>query len=354
MAAGGYKEFVAGEVLDEDDINDYLMQGVLVFAGTAARGSAITAPVEGQFSFLADSDSVEFFDGSQWVEFESGVQPAVVSGTTGSPTLGTAAPYVYYGFTGNGSIIFSKPGLIDVLLVAGGGGGADGSPGDATGGGGAGGILLQENLYVAAGTVTVNVGAGGAASSVNGTYGAQGGISYLTNVGGIAVGGGAGGADAGTTVGNTNGRAGGSGGGASSAGLVGLGITTQGNNGGLGTSVYGGGGGGGNGAVGGNAAPLASGAGGNGGAGVSTYSAYGLAVSLGQDITGVRWFAGGGGGGGRAVAGGTGGNGGGGNGAFDAGNATNGSANTGGGGGGTEEGTAGNGGSGCVIVRVTV
>jgi hypothetical protein len=32
------------------------MQGMLVFAGTAARGSAITSPVEGQFTYLADSD----------------------------------------------------------------------------------------------------------------------------------------------------------------------------------------------------------------------------------------------------------------------------------------------------------
>jgi hypothetical protein len=52
MAAGGFREFVAGEILTEDLINDYLLQGVLVFAGTAARGSAITSPVEGQFAFL--------------------------------------------------------------------------------------------------------------------------------------------------------------------------------------------------------------------------------------------------------------------------------------------------------------
>jgi hypothetical protein len=38
MAAGGYKEFVAGETLDQDEINDYLMQGMLVFAGTAPLG----------------------------------------------------------------------------------------------------------------------------------------------------------------------------------------------------------------------------------------------------------------------------------------------------------------------------
>ena len=28
MAAGGFKEFVAGETLDQDEINDFLMLGV--------------------------------------------------------------------------------------------------------------------------------------------------------------------------------------------------------------------------------------------------------------------------------------------------------------------------------------
>ena len=38
MAAGlGFKTFTTGEVLTAADVNGYLMQGVLVFASTAAR-----------------------------------------------------------------------------------------------------------------------------------------------------------------------------------------------------------------------------------------------------------------------------------------------------------------------------
>jgi hypothetical protein len=117
MAAGGFREFIAGETLDEDAINDFLMQGVLVFAGTAARGSAITSPVEGQFAFLKDSDSVEFYDGSAWVPFESGAQPAVVSSTTGSPGTVTSGGYTYYTFTGDGSMIFSYSGKCSYVLL---------------------------------------------------------------------------------------------------------------------------------------------------------------------------------------------------------------------------------------------
>jgi hypothetical protein len=114
MAAGGFKEFVAGETLDQDEINDFLMQGMLVFAGTAARGSAITSPVEGQFTYLADSDKVEFYDSTQWVELSTTPGAAVVSATTGSPTLGTVSSggttYNVYSFTGDGSITFSDAG----------------------------------------------------------------------------------------------------------------------------------------------------------------------------------------------------------------------------------------------------
>lgn len=68
MAGAGFKSFTAGEVLTASDTNTYIMeQQVCVFAGTAARGSAIASPSHGQFSFLTDSDSFEFFDGSDWV-----------------------------------------------------------------------------------------------------------------------------------------------------------------------------------------------------------------------------------------------------------------------------------------------
>jgi hypothetical protein len=61
----GRKVFTAGEVLQAADVNDFLMdQSVMVFAGTAARGSAIPSPSEGMVTYLSDSDEVEVFDGS--------------------------------------------------------------------------------------------------------------------------------------------------------------------------------------------------------------------------------------------------------------------------------------------------
>ena len=68
MAAGlGFKTFVTGEVLTAADTNGYLMQGINVFASTAARDAAITAPAEGQFAFTKDTNSLWYYDGAAWV-----------------------------------------------------------------------------------------------------------------------------------------------------------------------------------------------------------------------------------------------------------------------------------------------
>lgn len=62
-----FKTFTAGEVLTAADVMTYVMnQQMMVFAGTAARASAIASPSEGMFTFLTDSDSIEYFDGSDW------------------------------------------------------------------------------------------------------------------------------------------------------------------------------------------------------------------------------------------------------------------------------------------------
>ena len=68
MAAGlGFKTFTTGEVLSATDVNGYLMQGVLVFATTAARDAAITSPQEGQFAFTKDTDQLWYRSASAWV-----------------------------------------------------------------------------------------------------------------------------------------------------------------------------------------------------------------------------------------------------------------------------------------------
>ena len=71
MAAGlGFKTFTTGEVLTADNVNGYLMQGVLVFASAAARDAAITSPQEGQCCYLKDTDAVLTYSGSAWVGFD--------------------------------------------------------------------------------------------------------------------------------------------------------------------------------------------------------------------------------------------------------------------------------------------
>jgi hypothetical protein len=68
MAGAGFKTFTAGEVLEASEVNTYLMQQtVMVFAGTAARATALgTAVSEGMFSYLSDTNSFEFYDGASW------------------------------------------------------------------------------------------------------------------------------------------------------------------------------------------------------------------------------------------------------------------------------------------------
>jgi hypothetical protein len=61
------KEFESFTRLDASDVNTFLMdQSVMTFAGTAARGSAITTPVEGMVTYLEDSNSFEYWDSAEW------------------------------------------------------------------------------------------------------------------------------------------------------------------------------------------------------------------------------------------------------------------------------------------------
>ena len=191
MAAGGFRTFVAGEVLDEDDINDYLMQGILVFGGTAERGTAIGTAVEGQFSFQTDTNTLTFFDGSSWVDYEAGFPVASISATTGSPGTGTftdsnSIEWNYYKWTGGGSFTVDIAGFVDALIVGGGGGSAQ-RTGRAMYAGGGAGAVRYGLLYLTAGTYTVTVGSGGAGDvgdPGNANNGGSSSISSLVSGGG--------------------------------------------------------------------------------------------------------------------------------------------------------------------------
>ena len=70
MAGAGFKLFENGQVLLASEVQNFMMdQQIMVFAGTAARGSAIASPTEGMFAFLKDEDKLTFHNGSDWQDF---------------------------------------------------------------------------------------------------------------------------------------------------------------------------------------------------------------------------------------------------------------------------------------------
>lgn len=306
------KVFTAGEVLAAADVNTYLMdQAVMTFAGTAARASAISTATasEGMVTYLADTDTFEFWDGSAYQPF------------------GVADPVEF-----------------DFLILAGGGGGGCGespSVGDTGAGGGAGGYrssvtntggsaAAESPMTLPAGSYTLKVGAGGAAGVLP-NQGGDGGNSFFGTI--TAIGGGGGGSGESNGVGRSGGSGGGQANGGAGTGFRTSGLTGQGSLGG-----------------GANTNRVLNGGGGGAGAAATTQNG---GAGLTNSITGSSVTRGGGGGG---NAGGTGGSGGGGNAATTttANNAQSGTVNTGGGGGGGPYGNLGNGGaggSGIVILK---
>jgi len=70
LAGAGFKTFVNGNVLLASEVNTFMMeQQIMVFAGTAAREAAITSHSEGMFAFLKDTDTLTYYDSTQWRDF---------------------------------------------------------------------------------------------------------------------------------------------------------------------------------------------------------------------------------------------------------------------------------------------
>lgn len=76
----GRKVWAADEVLTAADLQDYIQdQVVFVYATSSARAAGILAPTEGMVSYLQNTNALEVFDGSAWVDI--------------SPNVGTAGTY---------------------------------------------------------------------------------------------------------------------------------------------------------------------------------------------------------------------------------------------------------------------
>jgi hypothetical protein len=67
MAGLGRKVFAPGDVFASTDLNGYLMdQMIMVFAGTAERGSAIPTPSAGMVAY-STATGLNVYDGTAWV-----------------------------------------------------------------------------------------------------------------------------------------------------------------------------------------------------------------------------------------------------------------------------------------------
>lgn len=312
--------------------------------------------VAGLWSNSAAINSIRFTPATgSWVQHSTATLYGVGGARATGGTITADELYTYHTFTSTGAFVpLENIKNAEVLIIAGGGGG--GTNQYHGGGGGAGGLINRSGLnFIAGTTISALVGAGATGWSNTGSnnyQGLDGSSSTFYNI--SATGGGGGG---GFESPRQNGRPGGSGGGGGcTSGLVsvgGSGVFGQGFSGGgyggaAGSPKVGGGGGGAGGA---GTDGLIGSSGGNGGPGTSAYSSWGIVTGTGQNIAGVRWFAGGGGGSSESGYSPPGGNGGGGAGSVS--NGTSGTANTGGGGGaGERSGTfSGGGGSGLIIIR---
>lgn len=63
-----YKTFANGFPLPASDLNNYLMnQSVIVFENSGARSTQIPTPIEGMVTYLEDTNAVEVWDGTAWL-----------------------------------------------------------------------------------------------------------------------------------------------------------------------------------------------------------------------------------------------------------------------------------------------
>jgi len=73
MPGLGRKTFSAGDILTAAQVQGYLQdQSIMVFAGTAARATAIASPSQGMFTYLTSDSTLYTYNGTSWVAFTSG------------------------------------------------------------------------------------------------------------------------------------------------------------------------------------------------------------------------------------------------------------------------------------------
>ena len=99
---GGRKTFVTNTVLTAADVQDFLMdQAVMVFANSAARGSAVASPTEGMVAYLNDSNLMTIYDGANWKTSlaTTGSVLQVITATSSTSITSTSTSFITSGLT---------------------------------------------------------------------------------------------------------------------------------------------------------------------------------------------------------------------------------------------------------------
>lgn len=233
-------------------------QAVQVYAGTAARASAVPSPSTGMVAY-STATGLQVFNGSAWTDVGGiGYGAATGGQSTASATIGGTA-FTILTFTATGTLTNTKAGFFDYLAVGGGGGASNNS---SRGAGGGAGQLVIGSVYLDA-NQTITIGGGGSFVALNSatqgtnttiaatspfTQTALGNVGHSTGPSGAYVGGGQGSVGGATSVaitestalgyrGGNSGDTNGGGGGGGATGRGGTSVSTTGGAGGAGFDV---------------------------------------------------------------------------------------------------------------------
>jgi hypothetical protein len=112
MPGLGRKTFIATEVLTAANVNGYLMdQTVMVFAGTAARASAIGTPSTGMMTYDSVTEKLDLYCHSSW----QGINYSTIANSTATAYTATASDHnLTYVFSNASATTFTVPDLLEI------------------------------------------------------------------------------------------------------------------------------------------------------------------------------------------------------------------------------------------------